>query len=146
MWCRTDWVLMGLVREMKKHFHYGSHIDKLIWWHLSQDGLNQEYIYIEQGESSFHRTLISAFNYNNTSKKVCNCPEASTCWAFSPQFPKLYDFHYQTHAVSNLKNCNKTDLNVKNCIFSKNNCRNIWLYQIKVVTLHHQNNKHSNNN
>lgn len=84
-------------------------------------------------------------NCNNTSKKDWNCARLRRAEHLSPQHPTLSDFHYQTHTTLNLKICNKTDLNVKNCLFSKNNCRNIWIIQIKVVTLHHQNNNSNNN-
>ena len=151
-----DDFLLGVSR-LKHYFHYESHIDKLIpWWHwVKKDGTyffaghsdirTESRVHIDRkAESSFHRQLFSAPNSNNSSKKDWNCARLRRAEHLSPQHSTLSDFHYQTHTTLNLKICNKTDLNVKNCIFSKNNCRNIWIIQIKVVTLHHQNN--SNNN
>ena len=110
------------------------------------DTLTESRVHIDRkGESSSCRTLISAPTCNNTSKKVWNCPRLRRAEHLSPQYSTLSDFHYQIHTDSNLKICNKTDLIVKNSIFPKNNCRNIWIIQIKVVTLHHQNNNSNNN-
>ena len=98
-------------------------------------------------ESLSRRSLISAPSVITPAKKI------ETVRGFVGlnisclnirRYLTLSDFHYQIHTTLNLKICNKTDLIVKNYIISKNNCRNIWIIQIKVVTLHHQNN--SNNN
>ena len=101
-----------------------------------------------KGESSSRRTLISAPTVIAPAKKtetVRGFVELNISRLNIRRYLTLSDFHYQTHTTLNLKMCNKTDLIVKNCLFSKNNCRNIWIYQIKVVTLHHQNNNSNNN-
>ena len=152
-----DDFLLG-VSIPKHHFHYESHIDKpRTWWQwVRKDGTHffaghsdtrtESRVYPDRKrESSSRRQLISALNCNNTSKKDWNCPRLRRAEHLSPQYPTLSDFHYQIHTDLNLKICNKTDLNVKNYIFLKNNWRNIWIIQIKDVTLHHQN-KNSNNN
>ena len=100
-----------------------------------------------KAESSSRRQLISAPNYNNTSKKDWNCARlrrADISRLNIRRYLTLSDFHYQTHTTLNLKICNKTDLIVKNYIFPKNNCRNIWIIQIKVVNLQHLNNCNKN--
>lgn len=155
-----DDFLLGVSRP-KHYFHYESYIDKpSSWWPwVRKDGTHFLAGYLDtqtesrvqpdrKGESSSRRPLISAPTIITPAKKT------ETVWGFVGlnisrlnirRYPMLSDFHYQTHTDSNLKICNKTDLNVKNCIFLKNNCRNIWIIQIKVVTLHHQNNNSINN-
>ena len=100
-----------------------------------------------KAESSSRRTLISVPTVITPAKKietVRGFVELNISRLNIRRYLTLSDFHYQTHTDSNLKICDKTDLIVKNYIFSKNNWENIWIIQIKVVTLHHQNN--SNNN
>ena len=146
------------------YFHYESYIDKpRNWWQMTfeswrtvthffaghSDTLTESLIQPDiKAESSSRRTLISAPTVITPAKKI------ETVRGFVGlnisclnirRYLTLSDFHYQTHTTLNLKMCNKTDLNVKNCLFSKNNCRNIWIIQIKVVTLHHQNNNSNNN-
>ena len=154
-----DDFLLGILR-LKHHFHYGKEwlVNRDICKATLESGrtvhtfslvirlyeLNQEYNYTEKVKAHSAPPTNLRPNFNNPSKKDWNCPRLRRAEHLLPQFPTLFDFHYQTHITLNLKICNKTDLNVKNCLFSKNNCRNIWIIQIKVVTLHHQNN--SNNN
>ena len=47
----------------------------------------------------------------------------------------LLDFHNETYNQI-LKSTYQFSTNVKNQTKSKNNCRNIWIYQIKFVSLH----------
>ena len=151
----------GDISRLKHYFHYESHIDKpRNWWQATLESgrtvhtfslvirihwLNQEYNYTEKPKSHSAPPTILRPICNNTSKKDWNCARLRRAEHLLPQYPTLYDFHYQTHTTLNLKICNKTDLIVKNYIFSKNNCKNIWIIQIKVVTLHHQNNNSNNN-
>ena len=155
-----DDFLLGLSR-LKHYFHYESYIDKpRPWWHwFRKDGthffaghsdtLTESRVQLDRkGESSSRRTLISAPTVITPAKKietVRGFVELNISCLNIRRYLTLSDFHYQTHTTLNLKMCNKTDLNVKNCLFSKNNCRNIWIIQIKVVTLHHQNNNSNNN-
>ena len=154
-----DDFLLGVLR-LKHYFHYESYIDKpRPWWHwVRKDGTHffaghldtqtESIVHPDRkGESSSRRTLISAPTLITPAKKI------ETVWGFVGlnisrlnirRHLTLSDFHYQTHTTLNLKICNKTDLIVKKCLLLKNNWGNIWIIQIKVVTLHHQNN--SNNN
>ena len=82
-------------------------------------------------------------------KKDWNCSRLRRAEHLSPQYPTLSE-HYLTFIIKliplqTLKSVIKADLNIKNFLFLKNNCRNIWIIQIKVVTLYHQNNNSNNN-
>ena len=154
----------GDISRLKHYFHYESHIDKpRNWWQTTLESgrtvhtfslvirihwLNQEYNYTEKPKSHSAPPTILRPICNNTSKNtetMRGFVELNISCLNIRRYLTLSDFHYQTHTTLNLKMCNKTDLIVKNSIFSKNNWRNIWIYQIKVVTLHHQNNNSNNN-
>ena len=155
-----DDFLLGLSR-LKHYFHYESYIDKpRPWWHwVRNDGTHffaghsdtqtESRVHPDRKrESSSRRQLISAPTLITPAKKtetVRGFVGLNISCLNIRRYLTLSDFHYQTHTTLNLKMCNKTDLIVKNCLFSKNNCRNIWIIQIKVVTLHHQNNNSNNN-